>query len=157
MLKSHWNQGIGKRMMCTLIEFAKQAPDTKSVHLEVRSDNHVAIHLYIINKLNQNPDINILSVIIPLGNYLENGITYYYNTKRDQEINYIKNQNKIFNKKCKPDFTKVLPIDVFVVEELRHIARMEPANRNPVEIYNVINKDIENFPFVNSNYIEEKV
>lgn len=33
---------------------------------------------------------------------------------------------------------------------------MEPANRNPVEIYNVINKDIENFPFVNSNYIEEK-
>ncbi len=46
VLKSHWNQGIGKRMMWTLIEFAKQAPDTKSVHLEVRSDNHVAIHLY---------------------------------------------------------------------------------------------------------------
>ena len=46
VLKSHWNQGIGKHMMNTLIGFAKQAPDTKAVHLEVRSDNHIAIHLY---------------------------------------------------------------------------------------------------------------
>jgi len=46
VLKSHWRQGIGKQMMNTLIEFAKQAPDTKAVHLEVRSDNRVAIHLY---------------------------------------------------------------------------------------------------------------
>lgn len=46
VLKSHWNQGIGKMMMKTLIEFAKQAPDTKSIHLEVRSDNEVAIRLY---------------------------------------------------------------------------------------------------------------
>lgn len=46
VLKSHWNQGIGKQMMNTLIDFAKQAPDTKAVHLEVRSDNHIAIHLY---------------------------------------------------------------------------------------------------------------
>lgn len=46
VLNSHWNQGIGKMMMKTLIEFAKQAPDTKSIHLEVRSDNEVAIRLY---------------------------------------------------------------------------------------------------------------
>lgn len=46
VLKSHWRQGIGKQMMNTLIEFAKQAPDTKAVHLEVRSDNRIAIHLY---------------------------------------------------------------------------------------------------------------
>lgn len=46
VLKSHWGQGIGKRMMNTLIEFAKQAPDTRFIHLEVRSDNHKAIHLY---------------------------------------------------------------------------------------------------------------
>ena len=46
VLKSHWNQGIGKMMMKTLIEFAKQAPDTKAIHLEVRSDNEVAIRLY---------------------------------------------------------------------------------------------------------------
>jgi RimJ/RimL family protein N-acetyltransferase len=46
VLKSHWNMGIGKQMMNTLIEFAKQAPDTKAVHLEVRSDNCVAIQLY---------------------------------------------------------------------------------------------------------------
>jgi len=46
VLKSHWRQGIGKKMMNTLIDFAKQAPDTKAVHLEVRSDNRIAIHLY---------------------------------------------------------------------------------------------------------------
>ena len=46
VLKSHWNMGIGKKMMNSLIEFAKQAPDTKAIHLEVRSDNLVAIHLY---------------------------------------------------------------------------------------------------------------
>lgn len=46
VLKSHWNRGIGKQMMNTLVEFAKQAPDTKAIHLEVRSDNHTAIHLY---------------------------------------------------------------------------------------------------------------
>ncbi len=46
VLKSHWNQGIGKMMMKTLIEFAKQAPDTKAIHLEVRIDNEVAIRLY---------------------------------------------------------------------------------------------------------------
>lgn len=46
VLKSHWKMGIGKQMMNTLIEFAKQAPDTKSIHLEVRSDNYVAKHLY---------------------------------------------------------------------------------------------------------------
>lgn len=46
VLKSHWNRGIGKQMMNTLVEFAKQAPDTKAIHLEVRSDNYTAIHLY---------------------------------------------------------------------------------------------------------------
>ena len=33
-------------MMKALIEFAKEAVDTRYVHLEVRSDNHTAIHLY---------------------------------------------------------------------------------------------------------------
>jgi len=46
VLKSHWGQGIGKRMMNNLIEFAIQAPDTRYIHLDVRSDNAKAIHLY---------------------------------------------------------------------------------------------------------------
>ena len=109
----------------------------------------------IINQLSKNSEINILSVIIPLGNYLENGITFYYNTKRDHEIKYIINQNKIFNKKYKPDFTKVFPIDVFVVEELRHITRMEPANRTPDKIYDLFNYNKFYFPYVNYAYKEE--
>lgn len=46
VLKQYWGQGIGKQMMHTLIAFAQQAPDTRYVHLEVRSDNIKAIHLY---------------------------------------------------------------------------------------------------------------
>lgn len=46
VLKAYWGQGIGKRMMNTLIEFANQAPDTRFIHLEVRSDNIKAINLY---------------------------------------------------------------------------------------------------------------
>jgi ribosomal protein S18 acetylase RimI-like enzyme len=46
VLKDYWGQGIGKRMMNTLIEFAIQAPDTKYIHLDVRSDNTKAIRLY---------------------------------------------------------------------------------------------------------------
>ncbi len=132
--------------------------DSKYITLFFRKKNKEKFKRFnneIINQLSKNPDINILSVIIPLGNYLENGITFYYNTKRDQEINYIKNQNKIFNKKYKPDFTKVFPIDVFVVEELRHISRMEPANRNPVKIYDLVSQDKAYFPFIDNEYIDE--
>lgn len=46
VLKDYWKLGIGKQMMKTLIEFAYLAPDTRSIHLEVRSDNNHAIHLY---------------------------------------------------------------------------------------------------------------
>lgn len=46
VLKAYWGQGIGKQMMNTLIEFAIQAPDTRFIHLDVRSDNIKAIHLY---------------------------------------------------------------------------------------------------------------
>jgi ribosomal protein S18 acetylase RimI-like enzyme len=46
VLKDHWKQGIGNQMMKTLIEFAHNAPDTRFIHLEVRSDNNHAIHLY---------------------------------------------------------------------------------------------------------------
>ena len=46
VLKDYWGQGIGKRMMNNLIEFAIQAPDTQYIHLDVRSDNAKAIHLY---------------------------------------------------------------------------------------------------------------
>ena len=132
--------------------------DSKFITLFFRKKNKEKFKRFndeIINQLSKNPDINILSVIIPLGNYLENGITFYYNTKRDQEINYIKKQNKIFNKKYKPDFTKILPIDIFVVEELRHIARMEPANRNPVKIYGLVSQDKAYIPFIDNEYIDE--
>jgi hypothetical protein len=132
--------------------------DSKFITLFFRKKNKEKFKRFndeIINQLSKNSEINILSVIIPLGNYLENGITFYYNTKRDQEIKYIINQNKIFNKKYKPDFTKVFPIDVFVVEELRHITRMEPANRTPDKIYDLFNYNKFYFPYVNYAYKEE--
>ena len=133
--------------------------DSKFITLFFRKKNKEKFKRFndeIINQLSKNSEINILSVIIPLGNYLENGITFYYNTKRDQEIKYIINQNKIFNKKYKPDFTKVFPIDVFVVEELRHITRMEPANRTPDKIYDLFNYNKFYFPYVNYAYKEEE-
>jgi ribosomal protein S18 acetylase RimI-like enzyme len=46
VLKDYWKQGIGKQMMKTLVDFAYHAPDTKFIHLEVRSDNEHAIYLY---------------------------------------------------------------------------------------------------------------
>lgn len=46
VLKDYWHKGVGKQLMKTLIEFAQQAPDTRFIHLEVRSDNNHAIHLY---------------------------------------------------------------------------------------------------------------
>ena len=57
VLKTHWNMGIGKQMMNTLIEFAKQAPDTKAIHLDVRSDNRFAIHLYELVGFKKNSTI----------------------------------------------------------------------------------------------------
>ena len=46
VLKAYHRQGIGQTMMEKLIAFAKQAPDTEIIHLEVRSDNEPAIALY---------------------------------------------------------------------------------------------------------------
>ena len=46
VLKDYHRIGIGQTMMEKLIAFAKQAPDTEIIHLEVRSDNTPAIALY---------------------------------------------------------------------------------------------------------------
>jgi len=57
VLKDYWRQGIGKQMMNRLIDFAIQAPDTKFIHLEVRSDNNHAIHLYELTGFKKNTTI----------------------------------------------------------------------------------------------------
>ena len=44
--KSHWNLGIGTRLMEHLLAFAKNAAKSEIVSLEVRSDNAAAIRLY---------------------------------------------------------------------------------------------------------------
>jgi ribosomal protein S18 acetylase RimI-like enzyme len=46
VLKAYWHQGIGRRMMQALIEFAQHAPDTRYLELEVRHDNRYAVRLY---------------------------------------------------------------------------------------------------------------
>lgn len=46
VLKDYHRQGIGQTMMEKLITFARKAPDTEIIHLEVRSDNAPAIALY---------------------------------------------------------------------------------------------------------------
>ena len=45
VLKDYWNQGIGKRLMSAIIEFAKENYFS-IIELQVRSDNTAAIHLY---------------------------------------------------------------------------------------------------------------
>lgn len=44
--QSHWHQGIGKAMMKKLNQFAQKNSFLEMIELEVRSDNHHAIHLY---------------------------------------------------------------------------------------------------------------
>jgi len=63
VLKDHWRQGIGKQMMNTLIDFAYHAPDTKYIHLEVRSDNKHAIHLYESTGFKKNTTIPKMMLI----------------------------------------------------------------------------------------------
>lgn len=43
--KGYWNQGIGGRLLCGLVDFAKQN-EFDVIDLQVRSDNRAAIHLY---------------------------------------------------------------------------------------------------------------
>ena len=43
--QSHWNQGIGGMLMKEVIQFAKKNA-YEVIDLQVRSDNHSAIHLY---------------------------------------------------------------------------------------------------------------
>lgn len=43
--KSHWNQGIGSRLLEQIVQFAKNN-HFRQIDLQVRSDNTAAIHLY---------------------------------------------------------------------------------------------------------------
>lgn len=45
VLKEYWNKGIGSRLLCEIIAFAK-ANSFEVIDLEVRCDNLPAIHLY---------------------------------------------------------------------------------------------------------------
>jgi RimJ/RimL family protein N-acetyltransferase len=44
--QAYWNQGVGKAMMTQLMNFADKNKGLEMIDLEVRSDNHHAIHLY---------------------------------------------------------------------------------------------------------------
>ena len=44
--KSHWNRGIGTKLLEKILDFAKNTAEAEIVSLEVRSDNKSAIHLY---------------------------------------------------------------------------------------------------------------
>lgn len=45
VVKSHWNRGVGGRLIAELIRFAKEN-GMEVIDLQVRSDNAAAIHLY---------------------------------------------------------------------------------------------------------------
>lgn len=45
VIKAEWNKGIGSMLLDKMIEYARQN-DIELIHLEVRSDNAGAIHLY---------------------------------------------------------------------------------------------------------------
>lgn len=45
VLKQYWNQGIGNRLMCQILELAKKH-SFEIIDLQVRSDHARAIHLY---------------------------------------------------------------------------------------------------------------
>lgn len=45
VLKEYWNRGIGGKLLCEVISFAKEN-SFEVIELQVRSDNNSAIHLY---------------------------------------------------------------------------------------------------------------
>lgn len=45
VLREYWNKGIGSRLLCEIIKFAKEN-SFEVIELQVRSDNTAAIHLY---------------------------------------------------------------------------------------------------------------
>ena len=45
VLKEYWNKGIGSMLLCTILNFAREN-SFDYIDLQVRSDNHSAIHLY---------------------------------------------------------------------------------------------------------------
>lgn len=44
--KPYWRQGIGKRMMLALIDFARETGVIRTIHLTVRAENTAGIALY---------------------------------------------------------------------------------------------------------------
>ena len=46
VLKKYWGQGIGTELMNYLIDWCKESNIIRKLNLKVRSDNHVAIHIY---------------------------------------------------------------------------------------------------------------
>lgn len=45
VVREYWNQGIGSRLLCEVLSFAKENA-FEIIDLQVRSDNTAAIHLY---------------------------------------------------------------------------------------------------------------
>ena len=116
--------------------------DSKFITLFFRKKNKEKFKRFndkLIKELNKNSEIEVLNVVIPLGNYLGNLSNYLYKTTREQEIKYIKRKNKIFIKKHIVDFTKILPIDNFVVEDIRQRKGIfiDITNRTPDKIYDL--------------------
>lgn len=71
ILKSHWNKGIGKKLIQAQIDYAKSNDITK-INLEVRVDNEAAVHLY--KKMGfEHEGINRRNMLID-GEYVD---TYY--------------------------------------------------------------------------------
>ena len=134
--------------------------DSKFITLFFRKKNKEKFKRFndkLIKELNKNSEIEVLNVVIPLGNYLGNLSNYLYKTTREQEIKYIKRKNKIFIKKHIVDFTKILPIDNFVVEDIRQRKGIfiDITNRTPDKIYDLFNYNKFYFPYVNYAYKEE--
>lgn len=46
VLQSHWNKGVGSRLMETILDFAKSTPFMETIYLEVATTNAAAIRLY---------------------------------------------------------------------------------------------------------------
>lgn len=46
VLKIYWNKGVGTQMMDFAIKFSVNSGLIRNIYLEVRKDNHSAIHLY---------------------------------------------------------------------------------------------------------------
>ena len=46
VLRKHWSQGIGSRMLAYFVEWARQTRVIRKINLRVRVDNLSAIHLY---------------------------------------------------------------------------------------------------------------